>query len=211
MVFHALPARRLVHSTTVAAFLIFCRTSPTLALQSRSDLYNCEGCEAIYEHSFEDLDWKVTIPPANEPGQHMVISGVIYKPDGKTPAPGVILYVYHTNAVGAYPTVGDETGWGRRHGYLRGWMKTGKDGRYEFRTIRPGHYPGRNAAAHVHATVKEPDRREYWIDAFLFEGDPRLTEDEIHPREPRGGYGVIPLIRGKDGVWRGTRDIVLER
>ena len=47
--------------------------------------------------------------------------------DGVTPAEGIVLYVYHTDATGYYNK--DDDPYNPR---LRGWMKTGKDGRYEF-------------------------------------------------------------------------------
>jgi len=195
----------------VVLLAILCVVPSTACAQSaRPDLYDCEGCEAIYEHSFEDLSWHTTIPPDDEPGAPMVISGTVYQPDGETPAPNVIVYAYHTNAQGVYPTRGDETGWARRHGYLRGWMKTDADGRYRFETIRPASYPNRDAPAHVHLIVKEPDRREYWIESIKFEGDPYLNHDQSASSDPRGGPGIIELTRDEHGVWRGVRDIVLE-
>jgi len=75
----------------------------------------CEGCEAIFESPipFEKLDETDTLPDFNEPGPKIEISGIIYKPDGKTPAAGVILYVYHTDQNGIYAKKGDETGWAK--------------------------------------------------------------------------------------------------
>ena len=127
------------------------------------------------------------------------------------PAAGVIVYAYHTNAGGVYPTRGDEQGWGRRHGYLRGWVKTNERGEYRFDTIRPGGYPGRTDPAHIHMIVKEPDRQEYWIDEVVFEDDPRVTERYRSAQQNRGGNGVIRLTRDQAGGWSGRRDIVLER
>lgn len=180
------------------------------AQETRPDLFNCEGCEAIYEHSFDDLKWQTTIPDENEPGEPMVISGIVYQTDGSTPAPGVIVYVYHTNTNGEYAKRGDETGWARRHGYLRGWMKTDAAGRYQFRSIRPAAYSNRTSPAHIHISIKEPGRQEYWIDSYNFEGDALLTEEVLAGREQRGGSGVIALVRDEVGVWRGVRNIILE-
>ena len=58
---------------------------------------NCEGCEAIYESSvpFEKLSWVDTLPDFQEQGPKLVVSGVVYKPDGKTPHQ-VLLYTYTT-------------------------------------------------------------------------------------------------------------------
>ena len=178
--------------------------------EARPDLYRCEGCEAIYEHSFDDLGAHVVIPPEGEPGEKLVIDGVVYQTDGVTPVPGVVIYAHHTNAEGVYPTRGDETGWARRHGYLRGWAKTDVHGRYRLRTIKPGSYPGRASPAHIHLTIKEPGEREYWIDEIVFDGDPSLTTAFRERLEDRGGSGIVRLTRDDAGTWHGTRDIRLE-
>lgn len=181
------------------------------AQQARPDLYDCEGCEAIYEHSFDDLDWQTTIPPETEAGEPLILSGTVYQTDGTTPAPGVIVYAYHTNNEGVYPTRGGETGWARRHGSLRGWAKTDDRGRYLFRTIRPAPYPGRRSPAHIHMTVKEPDHPEYWIEEVVFVDDPFVTSAYRGEQEGRGGSGIVDLTRDDEGGWQGVRDIVLER
>ena len=69
----------------------------------------------------------------------------------------MILYVYQTDAKGLYSPAAGQTQ-GRRHGHLRGWMKTDRMGRYEFRTVRPASYPGRDVPAHIHPVVKEPEK-----------------------------------------------------
>ena len=84
----------------------------------------CEGCEAIFEYGDKKLTAVDTLPDFHDPGPRIKITGTIYKPDGKTPAKDVILYIYHTNQKGIYATKGDEKGWARRHGYIRGWIKT---------------------------------------------------------------------------------------
>jgi protocatechuate 3,4-dioxygenase beta subunit len=45
----------------------------------------------------------ISIADANEPGKRMIVSGQVFKPDGRTPAPGVIMYVYHTDDTGEIP------------------------------------------------------------------------------------------------------------
>ncbi|MEY2504133.1 MAG: protocatechuate 3,4-dioxygenase, beta subunit, partial [Verrucomicrobiota bacterium] len=86
----------------------------------------------------EKLSWKTVIPPENEPGEPLVITGKIFQQDGKTPAQGMVLWVYHTDRTGYYNEKDDAS-----HPRLKGWMKIGADGKYEFRTIRPGAYPHR--------------------------------------------------------------------
>jgi protocatechuate 3,4-dioxygenase beta subunit len=185
--------------------------SITLAAQSRPDLYRCEGCEAVNERSFAGLSWRAAIPPPGEPGERMILTGRVVKPDGKTPAAGVVVYAYHTNARGVYPTRGGERGWDRRHGYLRGWVVTNPQGEYRFDTIRPAAYPGRTDPAHVHMIVKEPERREYWIDELVFEDDPLVDARYRSRAQDRGGSGIVRPERDSTGGWLARRDIVLER
>ena len=171
---------------------------------------HCEGCEAIYESPvpFEQLDEVDTLPDFNEPGPKIEISGIIYKSDGKTPAPGIILYVYHTDQKGIYAKKGGEKGWAKRHGYIRGWIKTNEKGTYRFYTLVPASYPNSANPKHIHPTIKEPGFSEYWIDEFLFNDDPLLPENERNRAQPVAGNGVLKTIM-KDGMLRATRNITL--
>jgi protocatechuate 3,4-dioxygenase beta subunit len=170
----------------------------------------CDGCELMFEGMPAKLGWRTSIGAKDEPGKPLVVRGVIYRSDGKTPAPGVVLYVYHSDATGHYaPVPGQQHG--KRHGRLRGWIRTGADGRYEFRTIRPAPYPGQTIPAHIHPVVKEPDRNEYYIDEFLFDDDPLLTKAERVKQEGQGGSGVLKVTADDQGVLIGSRDIILGR
>lgn len=169
----------------------------------------CEGCEAIYEYKGRQLSPIDTLPEFATHDDKMLITGTVYQADGSTPAPNVILYAYHTNQQGVYPTKGDEKGWARRHGYLRGWVKTGSDGKFSFYTFKPASYPSRTEPAHVHLIVKEPGKNEYWIDSIEFDDDPLLTSEKRKKKRNRGGSGVIKLISKNNGHLLAKRDIVL--
>ena len=169
----------------------------------------CDGCEGIYEGMPQQLSWQTAIASAAEPGERMEISGIIYQVDGKTPASNVILYVYHTDAKGYYSPAPDATNIARRHGHLRGWIRTNVSGEYKFATIKPAPYPDRGVQAHVHPVVKEPDKNEYYIDSFVFDDDPLLTQDIRSKLENRGGSGIVRLTKRSDGVWIGQRNIIL--
>lgn len=169
----------------------------------------CEGCEAIHEYGNKALGTVDTLAGfAEGRGEKLKVTGTVYLQDGKTPAQGVILYIYHTNETGIYPKRGDEKGWAKRHGYMRGWVRTGIDGSYTFYTIRPGTYPSRTEPAHIHATVKEPDKNEYYLDDYLFEGDPLLRHAQRLALDNRGGSGIVTLTKEGD-LWVATRDILL--
>jgi len=169
----------------------------------------CEGCEAIFEYGTKSLSAIDTLPDFNNEGVRIRVTGTIYKSDGKTPAKDVILYVYHTDQKGIYATKGGETGWANRHGYIRGWVKTGPDGKYTIFTLKPGIYPNRAAPAHIHPTILEPNGKYYWIQEYLFDDDNLLTDKEIHPSSPRGGNSGILHLNKEGDIWVGTRDIIL--
>lgn len=169
---------------------------------------SCEGCEAIYEYGQRKLTATDTLPEFQEKEPKIKITGTVLNKDGKTPTGDVILYIYHTDRTGIYPTRGDEKGWDRRHGYIRGWIKTGKDGKYTFYTFRPAAYPSGIEPEHIHILVKEPGKNEYHIDEYVFDDDPLLTEKERSVLENRGGSGIVKPVPG-NGMLTVRRDIVL--
>ncbi len=161
----------------------------------------CGSCVAP-----NNLSWKTVIPPEKEPGEPLVISGKIYQPDGVTAASGMVLFVYHTDVTGYYNKDDDAS-----HPRLKAWMKIGADGKYEFRTIKPGAYPHRSTPAHIHAHIYGTGYSERSIDDYWFEGDPRINDQEQAKAGEQGSHPfVVPLRRDADGVWRGVRDIKLQ-
>lgn len=187
---------------------------PLLLLSVISSLFSqtiggpCEGCEALLEYGNRELTSTDTLPDYFETEPKMLIQGTVFQPDGKTPAKDIIIYAYHTNREGVYPTKGNEIGWARRHGYIRGWVKTDENGQYRFHTFRPVTYPSRTEPAHVHLIIKEPGKQEYWIDSILFEDDELLTTKARNKMGNRGGSGIVILKRTASTLLA-KRDIVL--
>ena len=157
----------------------------------------CGSCAAPAKLSSTTI-----IAPESEPGERMEISGTIYHADGKTPASGIVLFVYHTDAKGYYNAQDDAS-----HPRLRVWMQTGADGRYLFRSIRPAPYPHRTTPAHIHAHIYGPHISEHSIDDYWFAGDPFITKEALANESTPA---IVTLTRGSDGVWRGTRNIRLK-
>lgn len=176
----------------------------------RPDLYNCEGCEAVAERNPGGLSATLQLASAEEPGERMTLTGRITTPDGK-PAAGVIVYAHHTNKNGLYANGTRDTEWSRRHGRLRGWVKTGSDGVYTFHTIKPAPYPDMTMPAHVHLFIGEPGKRPYYIDDAVFAGEFGVTDKYRRDQELRGGSGIVTLGRSEGGVLLARRDIRLER
>lgn len=126
----------------------------------------------------------------SEPGEPLVVSGTVFAPDGRTPAPGVTVYAYNTDAEGYY---------GANHAdyppRLHGWMLTDSSGRFELHTIRPGHYPDKHIPAHVHFCLWGSGYPAQWVEELRFAGDPYLTA------EAGKDANVRPLSRASDGAW----------
>lgn len=179
--------------------------------RARADLYQCEGCEGALEADASRLTSHAPISNPGEPGEPMRISGVVYGVDGKTPAVGIVIYAYQTNAAGLYAGGTSATEASRSHGRLRGWVKTDASGRYSFATIKPAPYPNDSIPAHIHFTILEPGKRPYWIDDIVFDGEFGVTADYRRAMTNKGGNGIVKARRDENGTWIVVRDIVLER
>jgi protocatechuate 3,4-dioxygenase beta subunit len=160
----------------------------------------------------DNPSWQATLVSTGEPGEALIVSGRIFGPDAITPLSGITLYVYHTDAKGIYSEQRQDGRGERPVPRLQGWMRTGADGRYEFRTIKPASYPGSTNPAHIHSSASGAGYRERWIDEFWFEGDPFINEEGRARFAGLGSFSPIMAIkRAGDGVYRCTRDIRLER
>ena len=128
-----------------------------------------------------------------EQGQKLVINGTVVQIDGKTPAPGVVVYYHQTDNNGYYSPGDGKPENKTRHGHIRGWVKTDQQGKYTIYTIRPASYPNTDLPAHIHWLIKEPNiKNEYWIDDLVFEDDKLLSPYiKKHPLANRGGNGVV--------------------
>lgn len=159
----------------------------------------CDGCELMYVGIPKEINSVDTSAGWTEKGQKLLITGTVYKIDGKTPAPNVIIYYWQTDNNGLYsPNVGmDERV--KRHGHIRGWVKTDEEGKYAIYTIRPASYPNNSMPAHIHLSIKESSiDNEYYIDEFVFDDDKLLTGNKRKTLENRGGSGILRVLVSGD-------------
>jgi protocatechuate 3,4-dioxygenase beta subunit len=145
------------------------------------------------------------IASAGEPGTPLVIQGRVFREDGRTPAPGIVVFAYHTDATGRY----DVPSSGPHSWRLRGWVKTGADGRFQFTTIRPAPYPGRDTAAHVHFVIERPNAPRQFTD-LMFEGDPLLTSAQRAESARAQRFSPVRPVQTRDGVQHVTLEIRME-
>jgi protocatechuate 3,4-dioxygenase beta subunit len=182
------------------AVVCFAQTTPKNYPPTLSRGAPCGSCDEPRQ-----LSWNTVIPAEKDTSEPLVITGKIFQSDGKTPAEGVVLFVYHTERTGYYIRPDDAF-----RSWVKGWMKIGTDGKYEFRTVRPSVYPYRTTPAQIHAHIYGAGYSERSINDYWFKDDPRINEKELKNAAVYGGHPVIVEVkRGSDGVWRGERDITL--
>ena len=148
-----------------------------------------------------------TIAMPNEPGERLRITGQVFAPDGVTPVGDAIVYAYQTDSTGHYEN-DPQTKIARLHC----WAKTDSQGRFEFQTIRPGPYPGRDIPAHVHFHVWGGGYPLQWTNDLLFAGDPLIKAADLEESKANGRFGnVSTLTAGPGGARRCTINFRLRK
>jgi len=170
----------------------------------------CDGCEIMYVGMPATLNSSDTSAGWTEKGQKLLVTGTVYKLDGRTPAQNVIIYYWQTDNDGLYSPRQEMNEKAKRHGHIRGWIRTDENGKYSIYTVRPAPYPNDVIPAHIHLSIKEPDiDNEYYPDDINFDDDKLLIPYlKRYPQENRGGSGVVRvLLNGNIQV--AEHDIVL--
>jgi protocatechuate 3,4-dioxygenase, beta subunit len=159
----------------------------------------CDGCEIMFVGMPKNISPIDTSAGWKEKGQKLLVTGTVYKMDGKTVAPNVIIYYWQTDNNGYYSPVNGMDEKAKRHGHIRGWVKTNEKGEYSIYTIKPAPYPNENIPAHIHISIKEPNiENEYYIDDFVFDDDKLLIGDKRKALQNRGGSGVLRVLIHED-------------
>lgn len=131
------------------------------------------------------------------------MEGRVFLADGRTPAAGIIMYVYQTGRDGEY---GND---GRGGPRLRAWLRTDSMGRYRYDTIVPAPYPDRKTPAHIHVQFWGGKAPLQYFDVY-FEHDPLLGEPlRAAARRERRFANVVRLSPGGPGL-TGLQDFRLK-
>lgn len=189
------------------------RTSDERAVSGRERVVGlpCEDCAEVLASAPEVDTAHASLVGPGENGERLVVSGVVRDGAGRA-QPGIVLYVYQTDAAGLYHPDPDARGLPSAIARLRGWMRSDGEGRYRFDTVRPGLYPDRSAPSHIHLHVIEPGRCTYYAGDYLFDDDPTLTPAaRAGSRTAHAGSGLVQPVRAPDGSWQVERDIELGR
>lgn len=104
-------------------------------------------------------------------GEVMNLIGTVYQKDGKTPMASALIEAWQCDEHEVYDNTSDDY-------HFRGAVKTGKDGKYMFRTIIPVPYKDGEIwrPAHIHLRVSSADHQDL-ITQIYFKGDPHIEKD----------------------------------
>ncbi len=131
-------------------------------------------------------DADLTIQHRGEPlGERILVYGRVIDDDGR-PVPNALLEIWQANAAGRYlhrldqhaaPIDPNFSGAGR--------LLTDPEGRFEFKTIKPGAYPWGNhfnawRPAHIHFSLFGAGILSRLVTQMYFPGDPLLNFDPIY-------------------------------
>jgi len=132
------------------------------------------------------------IAAAGEPGTPFLVRATLLDAAGK-PAPGVEVFAYQTDRTGIYNAPGAADPW-----RLKGWAVTDAQGKFEFRTVRPGSYPGGGAAAHIHLvfTTSCCGRQ---VSEMVFDDDPLITKEFRDRHGPESIFVYARPVAKSDG------------
>jgi protocatechuate 3,4-dioxygenase beta subunit len=153
---------------------------------------------------------KTIIVTIDEPGQHLIVNGRIFDKHGKAAA-NALIYMYQTNSDGwysdkAYHISGNEGD--HRYARLFGYLRTDREGRYEFETIKPSGYPGSELPGHVHMFVEigEGEDQQNIGTEIQFDDDPRLTPS-MRQRSEQERAIIVKATTNSDGKLRASADL----
>lgn len=142
---------------------------------------------------------KIILVENDEPGEPIIVDGTVYAQDGKTPVPNIRVYVYHTDSEGKYNWLGLRRPLGMPR--IKGTMITDSEGRYEFRSIKPGKYPKRKRKPHVHYKAEGEGYPEQEF---------KLSIDENATEDPNGFHENRRPRLDEQGVIRFTLNLKLK-
>jgi protocatechuate 3,4-dioxygenase beta subunit len=128
----------------------------------------------IYDYSELRLNNTDTIPDFASKSEKLMITGIIYEHDGKTPAKDVMLYICQPDEDGDYVMKKDKNR--KRYVHHRGWIKTDADGRYTFYTFMPGKNRYVKELKQIQRVIKLPGQPEQEMNAFFFDNDPLIAD-----------------------------------
>jgi len=141
---------------------------------------------------------KITLVNRNEPGIPVTIK---VKLSAGRSVSNILIYVYQTDNRGWYADTGAHVlmrEGDRGHARLFGYLRSDKNGQFEFLTIHPQGYPRSTLPQHIHLEVFDQDGNSLRLTELLFDDDDRL-KGETRQSAEREGF-IIAKNEGKLGM-----------
>jgi protocatechuate 3,4-dioxygenase beta subunit len=139
-----------------------------------------------------DADLTMNARKNGEPvGERIIVTGRVLDEAGR-PVPHTLVELWQANASGRYVHVADQHDAPLDPNFLgAGRTVTDADGRYAFKTIKPGAYPWPNhhngwRPNHIHFSLFGPSFVTRLVTQMYFPGDPLLPLDPIFMSVPLG-------------------------
>lgn len=132
----------------------------------------------------------------NSNGTPIVLKGVIFKEDGKTPINNALVEIWHCDDNEVYDNSSDEYKY-------RGGQKTKTNGKYEFKSILPPPYkadPEDETSwrpAHIHMRVSVANQQDL-ITQLYFKGG-KYVETDKWASHPKAVNRILPISKKNSG------------
>ena len=138
-------------------------------------------------------------------GAVLTLDWLVSQVDGSAciPLEGVLVDVWHCDALGNYSDVGSEQG----HDYLRGHQRTDSSGKARIITVYPGWYPGR--AVHIHFKIRTDAAASSGLEftSQLFFDD--ALSAEVYASGVYASKGMPDQPNASDGIYQQSQGMTL--
>ena len=148
------------------------------------------------------------IIPPNSKGSPMNLSGTIFKEDGKTSINNASVEIWQCDENEHYDNASDSY-------FFRGAIMTGKNGKYDFKTIVPVPYkadPNDESSwrpAHIHMRVSVVDQQDL-ITQIYFKGD-KYIDSDTWASSPQAVNRILNIAKNPAGGNAVTFDVVMKK
>lgn len=138
-------------------------------------------------------------------GAILTLDWVVSQVDGNAciPLEGVLVDVWHCDALGNYSDVGNEQG----HDYLRGYQHTDASGKATITTVYPGWYQGR--AVHIHFKIRTDANAASGLEftSQLFFDD--ALSAQVYASGVYASKGTPDQLNATDGIYQQSQGMTL--
>lgn len=123
-------------------------------------------------------------------GRPIVLKGIIFKEDGKTPINNALVEIWHCDEHEVYDNTSDDYNY-------RGGQTTKANGKYEFKSILPVPYkadPNEESSwrpAHIHMRVSVPNQQDLITQLYFKDG--KYIDTDKWASDPKAVNRILPI------------------